>query len=243
VWDHPIAVVAFLAAAAILAAGGAVPLIRWLRQPRRGRAMQAIAKELGLEYVKRGDAYPRFELFRRHIYTEGVGTEARNILAGEYEGHDILVFDYAVRAQSGTVCLTHFLLALDGVLPTLLIESRPVLRRLGVLESAGIELDSVEFSRAFRIRAQDKRLAYEVCHPRLMACLLPCPEVTMAIGGDHLHLVFPEALAVRKIPEGLRLLVEIRKLMPAYLLEDWQEVLGRGSVEALPPRGWFEECP
>ena len=85
------------------------------------------------------------------------------------------------------------------------------------LGQSHITFESAEFSRAFRVRASDKKFAFDVCHPDTMEFLLANQHLTIEIRRGALALLFEDWLRPEKVEANLSRLIEIRKLLPHYL--------------------------
>jgi hypothetical protein len=179
---------------------------------RRRARLQALAEELGMEYAASDDTVGLRFWFLNLLMVRGSGT-AYNLLSGRFEGHKVTAFDYPRRRLMGCVVLEH-----AKPLPELRIFPEEIYRELTwPLDPEHIDLESEEFSRAFRVVATDRKFAYAVCNPRVMEYLLAHRDMSIEIDGRCIALSFPHLLEAREIPERLRQLVEIRSLLPDYL--------------------------
>jgi len=196
------------------AAVGAFALRQWLRM----RAMEELAERLGLSYDPVDESIPARYAFL-HATGRGKGREGRNVLAGTIDGHPVRVFDYP-----GAGFLGRTLLVLEhlGDFPELRIYPERLASKIA--QEAGledIELESLEFSRAFCVRSQDRKLAYDVCNARMMDYLLRHGD--LAVELRRFCLVLSLGRLVRDIPARLQQLAELRNLMPAYLFRNQAE--------------------
>ncbi len=80
-----------------------------------------------------------------------------------------------------------------------------------------IKFESAEFSRAFCVRSEDKRFAYDVCNAQMIDYLLANRDLHIEIQGPVILLAFSQVMPVGQIEFNLQRLVEIRTLMPNYL--------------------------
>jgi hypothetical protein len=68
------------------------------------------------------------------------------------------------------------------------------------------------------VRSKDKRFAYDVCNPQMIEYLLANPDLNIEIEANALALAFGTCLAADKIDENLDRLLQIRQLLPEYLV-------------------------
>ena len=185
---------------------------------RRRARLQALAEELGMEYTASDDTVGLRFWFLNLLMVRGSGT-ADNLLSGRYEGHKVTAFDFPRRQLMGCVVLEH-----EKPLPELRIFPEDVYRELAwPFDPEHIDLESAEFSQAFRVLATDRKFAYAICNPRVMEYLLAHRDISIEIDGRCIALSFPRLLEPLEIPERLRQLVEIRNLLPDYLFETLPE--------------------
>ncbi len=139
--------------------------------------------------------------------------DARNILSGRYRGHKVAAGTTRVHSRSFAL----FQLDLPARLPVLTIS--PERRKLAVyseLDYADISFESNVFSRKFRVKSNDKKFAYDVCHPRMIEYLLAHPRLMIWIRSDKLNLL-TSRLVPKTVKTNLDRLVEVRELLPDYL--------------------------
>ncbi len=197
-----------------------------LREKERREAFQTLAHELGMQYIPRDGSIPT-----RYGYLDAlrVGTHryAYNVLAGMWSGHPVQAFDYHYATRStdskGRRRTQHhhvsfFVLEQELDSPELRIYAEGFFSKLGqMLGFDDIDFESVEFSRAFCVRSEDKKFAYDICHARMMEYLLDHRDLSIEIEGPCVAIGFPTRLAVEDIPGRLDQLVEVRNLFPDYL--------------------------
>jgi hypothetical protein len=187
---------------------------------RRDQEMRWLAAELELDYNPADDPEmgSRFRTLWPDRQTGGPGHRhwyARNTFSGRYRGHRVIAGDLhlSYRRDFGV-----FLLTLPRPLPHLLISPEGATAAINPnLEYEDVSFESAEFSRLFRVRADDKKFAYDVCHPRMIEFLLANRRLTVQIKDDTLALIFNWCLRPKWIRFGLDRLVEFRELLPDYL--------------------------
>jgi hypothetical protein len=67
------------------------------------------------------------------------------------------------------------------------------------------------------VRCQDKKFAFDICHPQMMEFLLANQDLTIEIRGNALAVLFEDWLRPETVEANLSRLVEIRSRLPDYL--------------------------
>lgn len=189
---------------------------------QRRDAMAALAARLGLAFDEEKNRSLAEQLsFLRKLDT-GDDRYAYNRLQGEFQGHHVMAFDFHYRTGSGKNTRHHYFsvltLTLPRSFPELLITPEGFFSKIA--QSLGyddIDMESAEFSGVFCVRSPDKKFAYDVCHPQMMEYLLARRHLAIEFEGNALAMAHDTCLDVTGIEQSLQQLVEIRRLMPAYL--------------------------
>ncbi len=211
------------AALAILVAA----VIAWRLERRRVERLGQTARALGLAFHEEDP----FDLASRYGHLDalrqGSNRYAFNVLEGEWKGHPVAVFDYHYETYShskrGRRTHHHYLsgavLRLPRRFPELLVRPETLFDKLGeVFGFEDIDFESIEFSRAYRVKARDRKFAYDVFHPRMMELFLERGDLAVEIDGDLLLQVEGGKTAPDRIRSRLDLLARIREGLPEYLL-------------------------
>ncbi len=213
---QPVIVIGFIAIVIVVAIFG------HLAAQKRRQAMMALAARLGLHFDpdKRRDVARRYEFIDK--MRAGRDRYAFNILSGEYQGYDVLIFDYHYRTGSGKDTHDHylsfFILHLPIVVPELTIGPEGFFSKIA--QAVGyddIDFESHEFSRKFCVRSKKKKFAYDVCNAQMIEYLLANPDLTIEMELNSLAISFNRRLDLELIEPNLRRLIQIRSLMPDYL--------------------------
>jgi hypothetical protein len=204
-------------------------VLSWLQEQKRREAFQQLALELGLSYVAKDRTLPDRYAFLNAL-RQGDDRYAFNVLAGTYQEYPVQAFDYhyethssVSKGQSQTQhhYFSFFILQQERSFPELRIYPEGLLSKLGqMLGFADIHFESSEFSRAFAVRSQDRKFAYDICHPRMMEYLLAHRDLSLEIEGRCVAMSFDRRLKPEEIPGRLQELIEIRQLFPGYLYRD-----------------------
>ena len=202
----------------------AVIVFAVLADRRRTEAMRALAAQLGLRFHARSRGIPKqFEFLNR--ISQGHSRYAKNILDGVHRGRQVLIFDYHYTTGSGKNSQHHqfsfFLLRLERSFPEVVVRPEIFLERLGDMLGLGdIDFESIEFSNAFHVQSRDRRLAYDICHPRMMEFLLAHRKTAFEIENDWLAVAMEKCLSPEEILDRITLPHEIRDLFPEHLFAE-----------------------
>jgi hypothetical protein len=170
---------------AVIAGVGTALWFGWKAEQERKRKLTELAQRLGFRFHPDADSdhddrYAQFEIFRR-----GHSRVALNTMAGSLDvlGRSCSAccgdFRYRVTRSSGkgsrtsTYRFSYLIVHLPWHTPALVVRPEGVFDKIaGAFGFDDIDFESVEFSRRFYVKSQDKRFAYDVLHPRMMEFLL-----------------------------------------------------------------------
>ncbi len=199
---------------------------------KRSDGLFKLTQQLGLVF-KPNENYElanQFNFLNR--LAQGGNRYAYNVISGKYQNYDVLAFDYHYDAstEKSQHKLEHhfsvFILKLPASVPGLTVRPQNFLMK--VAEKFGyqdIQFESAEFSKAFNVRCQDKKFAYDACNAKMMEYLLANRDLSIEIENQVIALVFNSNLSfsfdcclpLDKIEFNLQRLVEIRSRLPEYL--------------------------
>ena len=198
----------------------------YLEALKRRTAMQDLAAELHMRFdPKKNRSLPRGFNFIKQL-NKGNNRYAKNTLSGHSpKGEPILIFDYHFETGSGKHTQHHqaavFILKLPRSFPELQIEPENLFSRFkGIIGFSDIDFESFEFSKRYDVRSQNKKFAYDFCHPRMIQYLLRNRNFMIEVDRANLALVFPEKMSIPLIRANHHRILEIRNLMPDYLFEN-----------------------
>jgi hypothetical protein len=199
-------------------------------EQKRSNAFLQLAPNLGLKYQMGKDTeLPHRYFFVRRL-AQGSNRYAVNSLSGNYDGHQICVFDYHYETTSvNSDETTHHqcsLLIIHVITGDTLAEfPEVIITREGAasslsqaLGSDDIDFESLEFSRIFRVQSKDRKFAYDVCHPRMMEYLMMNPDLTLEYNLYTIAMTFNHRLKPEQIRPNLDRLLAVRSLLPNYVL-------------------------
>ena len=156
---------------------------------KRREALSGLANEMGLRFDPNKD-YTFDDQFRFFDALRwGDNRYAYNILRGQFEGRNIVGFDYHYETSSRdsdgdrtttshrfSAVIFQSTLPLDG----LTIRPEGFFDRMKTLLGFDdIDFESAEFSKAFHVKCRDRGLAYDVVQPETMEFMLNMPRFTL----------------------------------------------------------------
>lgn len=175
-----------LVIAALLAFAG-LAYWGWLQAKKRREALAALAARLGWRFDPERDhshdeEFAHFELFRRGHSRSAFNTLSGNLELAADRSWPVRCGDFRYRVTSGsgknrrTTTHTFSYLILRTPwrrAPKVLIRPEGLFDKLaGAFGFDDIDFESAEFSRRFFVKGDDKRFAYDLCHPRMMEFLM-----------------------------------------------------------------------
>lgn len=201
----------------------------YIAQQKRREGMFALAVRLGLDF--RPD--PDYSLAGAYGFlnklAQGDNRYAYNVLSGVYQGNKVLAFDYHYQVTTQDKEGSHtthyrfsfFILSMSRLFPDLTIRRETFLTRIGEMFGyQDIKFESAEFSKTFCVRCVDKKLAYDICNPKMMEYLLANRDLSVEIENQVIALAFDSCLSFDQVEFNLNRLAQIRSLLPEYLFAD-----------------------
>lgn len=182
------------------------------RAKQRRQALRAVAERLGLSFVEGGAAWtagPGARLLARfagfHPFGRGDRPGIKNLVFGTRDGVDWTSFDYwyqyetpSAENDTSVSVETHGVAAVRVplALPTVSIEPRTLLRKLGALVEGVPEVatGSPAFDEAYLVRSSSRELALELLTPAMGAYLLgmtprawqfQASSIVVTVRGEH----------------------------------------------------------
>ncbi len=180
---NPILVIlVFVAAIAVIA------ILAARARAKRRQDLATLAKQRGLRFtagnVRVEHRFPEFDCLR-----QGQNRYAYNLLEGEWSGRETCAFDYHYethshdskgRRQTHHHHFSAVVVASEVPLQPLAIRPEGLFDKVaGFFGFDDIDFESDEFSRAFHVKAADRKWAYDVIHARTMEHLLRMPRFRM----------------------------------------------------------------
>jgi hypothetical protein len=172
---------------ALLLVFGGVAYLAHLAKKKRQEAFRGLARRLGCRYFAE-DPFGVAALFETHFPTlrQGANRYAFNVVEGALDGRRMRLFDHHHETYSTNskgrrtthhhyrtfVCLEH-----DADLGRMEVRPEHLFDKVGAFFGFDdVDFESEEFSRKYHVKAEDRKLAYDVFHPRMI-------EYFLGLGG------------------------------------------------------------
>ncbi len=167
---------------------------------KRREDLLALSTRLGLSFSQAHDSYHDEEFGHFELFSRGFGRSAYNTLSGDVEigGRPMRIkmgdFKYKTREGSGKNrrTVTHRFLYCIVMLPWTGMPD-VLIRREGFFDKVGsafgfddIDFESSEFSKKYFVKSPNKKLAYDICHPRMIEWLLETEPNVVDMERDRL---------------------------------------------------------
>ena len=209
---------------------GALVYFSWLAAKKRRDAFQAWASSYDWSYDpgRSREVYHQYQFLDK--LRQGGNRYAFDIMAGEWQGRPAKGFtfhfethttDSKGRQQTHHHYLGVVLIYIEREFSELSIHHEGFFSKIGQFFGYDdIDFESVEFSKEFCVRAEEKKLAYDFCNTGMMEYLLQHPRTGLELEGNVLALYDSARLNPGEIEPYLQHLSKIRSLMPEYLFRD-----------------------
>jgi hypothetical protein len=204
-----------------------VAVANWYQRGLRQQMWQELADRYGFQYFA-GDPHDLANRYGFALFGYGRSQCASNCVEGSYGQLPVILFDYRYTTGSGKNSHTHSLSALLCELrihcPSLLIRPETLLDRFAEFFGfENIRLESDEFNRVFNVKGEDKKFAYDICHPEMMEFLLRNRSWTWEFRGRHLLVYEPDKeFKSADVDSALVTAAELVNRIPKYLQDEAQ---------------------
>lgn len=194
----------------------------WQAEKKRRQGFLDWSAKHGWRYDHRRNATLKHRFGFLDRLQVGHSRKASHHLQGQWQGYDATAFCFRYTTGSGKNQQTHYLgvvlARLERSFPELRIYPENILSRFGqAMGFEDIDFESVEFSKAFTVRSQDKKFAYDFCNTGMMELLLHARDTAMELEHDTLALFVNRYLKPEDMEPMLNYLLSIRGEMPEYL--------------------------
>jgi len=211
---------------------GAIAYLSYLAKKKREEAFRGLARRLGGRFYPK-DHFGLAARYEPHFPTlrQGSSRYAYNVIDGALDGRRMHVFDYHHETYSTDskgnrtthhhhrtfVCLQH-----DADLGRMEVRPEHFFDKIGaVFGFDDIDFESEEFSRKYHVKADDRKLAYDVFHPKMIEYFLPLGSFKVTTSGSL--ALFRRGSSRMSIEEIERTLLEADGFLdrlPRYLRKD-----------------------
>jgi hypothetical protein len=190
---------------------------------KRGKMWQDIAARHDFRYHA-SDPFDIPKRCRFPLFEQGHSKKVYNVLDGFYEKVPVILFDYSYKTGNGKNETTHFVSALLAELDvnccSLVIRPETFLDRFAAFwGSDDIKFEYDQFNRTFNVKAEDKKFAYDICHPDMMEFLLSNRTMSVETRGRHLllHTWQERSFNAQEVESCLNLAAGFVARIPSYL--------------------------
>jgi hypothetical protein len=214
----------------IIALIAVIGVFAYKAEQKRRAAFRAWAGANGWSYShqRNRNIYHQFRFLDR--LNKGSNRYAYHVVRGEWEGRSAIGFTFHYETYSTdskgnrTTHHHHFgvvAIEIDKSFPEMRLQPEGWLSRIGhAMGMQDIDFESVEFSKAFEVKSDDKKFAFDFCHTGMMEYLLQNPRTSLEVDGAYLALYDQHRLEPDEIEPYLNHLINIRQLMPEFLFRD-----------------------
>ena len=155
----------------------------YYQKQQRWKFWEKLADDWGYRF-RTDDAYHFTEREEFPLFKQGHSRRVDYLIDGKIQGKQILLFDYSYKTGSGKSETTHLLSALMIETPIfgcgLTVRPENFFDRLAAfIGFDDINFEYEEFNRAFQVRCNDKKFAYDVFHNEMMEYLMQHRNLAM----------------------------------------------------------------
>lgn len=209
-----------------------IGLVIWslLAEKKRKEALANLARTLRLSFSPEKDRGLAKQLSFLDKTRSGSNRYCTNVMRGTYQSHEILAFEYhyethSTNSKGGRQTHHHWLsfvtLQLPKSFPELTVAPEGFFSK--VAQAVGfddIDFESAEFSRKYVVRSKERKFAYDFLHARAIEFILEHPVHHLEVEYDRLAIAKNRRFKLENLQPRLEELVQLRNLMPNYLLEN-----------------------
>jgi hypothetical protein len=211
----------------------AIAVLGYLHEKKRREAMVALAGARGWVWTDRDDRW--CDVFSGAPFGQGHNRQARHVMTGVHEGRGFVGFDYVYyTTETSTDSKGHTTrrevahpyavlgLQVGANVPRLSVSPEGFFgRTVGKLFGNDIELESEDFNRAFTVKAEDRKFAYDVLHPRLMEYLLTVRDVAWRTTEGHILTIRPGKHRPEEIDGRVAVIDRVLDAMPDFVRQQY----------------------
>jgi hypothetical protein len=192
---------------------------------KRKKEWQLFASRHGLSFSRRDPFSTHKSLRHFDLFSHGHSRRAYNVCFGTIRGMNIRAFDYKYTVGSGKNSHTYYFTALivraNMTFDRLFIRPERFFDKVAAAVGFDdVDFESAEFSRKFFVKAENKKFAYDVIHPRTMEFLLSCQTLNVETNASNLLFHHGKKLPVPEVDALLDNAEQFISLIPQYLRND-----------------------
>jgi hypothetical protein len=217
----------------------AAAIYGWYAESKRRDEIFVWATKNRFDYCGEKDYSFDKKFSQYECFQKGENHYSYNTVKGSWSDRPFLSFDYhyeTVTHSSKGGRRTHHhhfsgvLLMSDMTLDPLFIRPETILDKF--TEFVGwndIDFESAEFSKAFYVKAEDKKWAYDVLHQRMMEFLLKSPRYQVQFSWNSVLFWRDSKFSLNDIEGALELAKGIFDRLPDYVIIQQREKYQKGA--------------
>jgi hypothetical protein len=206
-----------------IAVAAVVMICGYYAAAQRRKELAAWARSRGFDFYPGKDGMLDERFGRFGCLCRGRSRYGYNRILGDWEGRELLAFDYRYVTGSGKNQQTHRFSAvvLQSRVPLKPLYLRPEGFFDKVTEFFGlddIDFESAEFSRQFYVKSPDRRWAYDVIHQRAMDFLLRMPRFSIKFDVMHAVAWRDRRFGLQEFEQAAGVIAGLLDQLPEYLV-------------------------
>jgi hypothetical protein len=214
----------------VIALVAVIGYFAWQAEKKRREAFQIWASKHGWRYshAKDRSIYRRFDFLDK--LNQGSNRYATHVVEGQWQGSDAIGFSFhwethSTDSKGNRQTHHHWVgvvaMQIEKRFPELKLSPESFLHRIGhALGAQDIDFESIEFSKKFEVKADDKKFAYDFCNTGMMEYLLQHPKTALELDEDWIAVFDSNKLEPHEVEPLLEHIAAIRSHMPDYLFRD-----------------------
>jgi len=208
-----------------------IATISYLRQrylKKRRDEFRLWVEGRGWTYTREDDSFT--DRFFGTPFNEGDDKEATNVVQGTHDDRPFVAFDYKYETEStdsngNRTTETHRFgivsMGMPAQFPTLQVSKESLFSSLArAVGFHDIELENEDFNKKFNVSCKDKKFAYDVLHPRMMAMLLDTPGPGWRLERSDLVGWEKGRISAESIDRNLKYLTGVIGWIPRFVWQD-----------------------
>ncbi|HKQ19021.1 MAG TPA: hypothetical protein VJW75_04680 [Candidatus Eisenbacteria bacterium] len=221
-----------LAIVAVILVVAGIAYLSYLQAKKRREAFQALAGRLGCRYYQ-NDPFQLSVRYEAYFPTlaQGAKRYAYNVVEGALDGRRMHLFDHHHETYSTNskghrtthhhhrtfVCLEH-----DANLGRMEVRPEHFFDKIGAFFGFDdVDFESEEFSRRYHVKAEDRKLAYDVFHPKMIEFFLGLKGFKVTTAGSlALFRSGSDRMSIEEIEHTLLTADGFLDRLPRYLKKD-----------------------
>ena len=213
----------------VLVCGAGIAYLLHKKEKARQEAWRVWANSRGWSYSPDKDSGTADWFSFVNRLRKGSHRYAKDVMKGVWNERPIVAFSYHYETYStnseGRRQTNHHWLSVvavqftdSGSFPELTIAPENFLRRFGnVFTGSDIDFESIEFSKAYEVKSDSKKFAYDFCHTGMIEYLLKSPGTSFELEGQWIADIHTSKLHLPSVEPRLQHLSNISNLMPAFM--------------------------